>query len=144
MSITDENQLRKFVEKEVNQMKVTDVHTHIYSADFKGHLLWGIDELLTYHYVLAEYFRVSDMDYERFFKLSKEEQANLIWQELFVNRSPISEAQRGVITVLDKLGLDVSSKDIDYLRAYFKYMNINEYLTRMLSLPSPQLIQVCC
>jgi len=132
--ITDLSQLRNILNKEISEIKVTDIHTHIYSADFKGLFLWGIDELLTYHYVLAEYFRVSDMDYGRFFKLSKEEQANLIWQELFVNRSPISEAQRGVITVLDKLGLDVSSKDIDYLRAYFKSMNINEYLTRVFDL----------
>lgn len=134
MRITDLSQLRNILNKEISEIKVTDIHTHIYSADFKGLFLWGIDELLTYHYVLAEYFRVSDMDYGRFFKLSKEEQANLIWQELFVNRSPISEAQRGVITVLDKLGLDVSSKDIDYLRAYFKSMNINEYLTRVFDL----------
>jgi len=132
--ITDLSQLRNILNKEISEMKVTDIHTHIYSADFKGHLLWGIDELLTYHYVLAEHFRVSDIDYGMFFKLSKEEQANLIWQELFVNRLPISEAQRGVITVLDKLGLDVSSKDIDYLRACFKSMKINEYLTRVFDL----------
>ena len=131
MRITDLSELRNILNKEVSEVQVTDIHTHIYSADFKGLFLWGIDELLTYHYVLAEYFRVSDMDYGMFFKLSKEEQANLIWQELFVNRSPISEAQRGVITVLDKLGLDVSSKDIDYLRACFKSNNINEYLTRV-------------
>lgn len=134
MRITDLSELRNILNKEVSEIQVTDIHTHIYSADFKGLFLWGIDELLTYHYVLAEYFRVSDMDYGRFFMLSKEEQANLIWQELFVNRSPISEAQRGVTTVLDKLGLDVSSKDIDYLRVYFKSMNINEYLTRVFDL----------
>ena len=73
------------------------------AADPKGLLLWGIDELLTYHYLVAEVFRVvpaRQLPYETFWKMTKREQADHIWKHLFVERSPISEACRGVLTTL--------------------------------------------
>ena len=49
--------------------------------------------------------------------MSQQQQADLIWRELFIERAPISEACRGVLTVLSRLGLDLSSKDINAYRA---------------------------
>jgi len=40
--------------KNVDSTRVVDVHTHLYPASFGGLLLRGIDELLTYHYLIAE------------------------------------------------------------------------------------------
>jgi hypothetical protein len=37
----------------------TDIHTHLYAPSFGKLGLWGIDELLTYHYLEAEFFRYS-------------------------------------------------------------------------------------
>ena len=34
-----------------------DIHTHVYSEAFGELLLWGIDELLSYQYLIAELFR---------------------------------------------------------------------------------------
>jgi hypothetical protein len=51
-------------------------------------MLWGIDELLTYHYCISEFFMVApaEITYEGFFKSSKSEQADLVWEHLFVKR----------------------------------------------------------
>ncbi|NLM26224.1 MAG: glucuronate isomerase [Firmicutes bacterium] len=129
--ITDKQTLREVVLREVNNVKITDIHTHIYAEDFGELLLWGIDELVTYHYLIAEYFRYSKMDYAEFFALSKKEQADLIWQKLFIEHSPVSEAQRGVLTVLAELGLDVASRDINAYREYFASLSTSEYIDKV-------------
>ena len=107
---------------------IVDLHTHLYSPGFgtpvpnstgrtdpAGSMLWGVDELVTYHYLIAEVFRVVPgkvLPYERFFKFSKQEQADHIWRNLFVERTPISEACRGILTTLQKLGLDPNEKSL--------------------------------
>lgn len=128
MAIGSYEELREIVDREVGKVAITDVHTHIYPAAFGDLLLWGIDDLLTYHYLVAEYFRYSSMDYDEFFKLSKRQQADLIWNELFIERSPVSEAQRGVLTVLNRLGLPVDTRDLDTYRRHFSKMTAAEYI----------------
>ena len=120
--------LRPTVEKILWETKITDIHTHIYPKAFGGVLLWGIDELVTYHYLIAETFRYVDMPYEKYFSMPKKEQAELIWKTLFLDRSPISEAQRGVLTVLSKLKLDVASRDLVGMRRYFESKSVDEYI----------------
>lgn len=132
--ITDKKVLRDMVINAVNEVEITDIHTHIYAEDFGDLLLWGVDELVTYHYLIAEYFRYSDMAYADFFALSKQEQADLIWQKLFIDHSPVSEAQRGVLTVLAKLGLDVSSRDLNSYREYFASLTTAEYIDKVFEL----------
>jgi hypothetical protein len=48
-------------------------------------------------------------------------QANLIWDALFIQRSPISEATRGVLTTLVAFGLDahVKSRDLNAIRTFY-------------------------
>lgn len=111
--------LRAAVNAAVNETPVTDIHTHLYAPAFQKLLLYGIDEVLTYHYLIAEYFRLSDTPYEVFWALSQREQATRIWQTLFIENSPYSEACRGVLTVLNSLGLDVGSRDLEAYRAWY-------------------------
>ncbi|GIP37574.1 glucuronate isomerase [Paenibacillus sp. J31TS4] len=112
MTILSEDQLRQVIEDAVQRQPVTDMHTHLYSPNFGDILLWGVDELLTYHYLVAEVMRWSDIQTADFWKLSKQEQAELIWQKLFLEHSPISEACRGVLTSLQGLGADLSTRDL--------------------------------
>lgn len=51
---------------------------------------------------------------------TKQDQADLIWQALFMDRSPISEACRGVLTTLSQLGLQdlVQQRDLAGIRAF--------------------------
>jgi len=124
----------KQIEEIVMSTPVTDIHTHLYEPVFKDLLLWGIDELLTYHYLVAEVFRYLDMPYDKFWKMSKTEQADLIWDQLFIQHSPISEACRGVLTTLQALGLDVKKRDLPTLRKWFAGQEVDGYITRCMEL----------
>ena len=132
MLIGTTNELIKNVEKIVDEVKVTDIHTHLFTPDFGSLLLWGVDELITYHYLIAETMRFSDISYKKFWSMSKQEQADYIWDTLFIKNSPYSEACRGILTVLSKLGMDVSRRDLNYYRAYFKGMKIEDYIDKAL------------
>ena len=96
--------------------------------------LWGIDELLTYHYLEAELFRSSSISPERYWSLSKREQADAIWQALFVENSPISEATRGVIAVLDAFGLPTDSPDLEEARSFFRAQRIESHVLKVLQM----------
>jgi len=120
--------LAERVETIVSQTQVLDIHTHIYDTNFGGLLLWGIDELLTYHYLIAEVFRVAPMPYDEFFKMTKAKQADYIWKNLFIDRSPVSEACRGILTCLNELGLDTGSRKLNTYRAFFKKMKVEDYI----------------
>jgi hypothetical protein len=100
-------------------------------------MLWGIDELVTYHYLVAEVFRVvpaSKLPYEQFWKLSITERANHIWKHLFVDRTPISEACRGVLTTLHSLGLDPNERTLDAYRRWFRQQDPSSYIDRVMQL----------
>ncbi|HHW69984.1 MAG TPA: glucuronate isomerase [Clostridiales bacterium] len=126
--IKSDVELRKVVDKVVDEVRVTDVHTHLYTPCFGDLLLWGVDELVTYHYLIAETFRWLDIPYEEFWNMDKESQAALIWEKLFIENSPYSEACRGVLTVLNKLGLDVKKDGLSEYREFFKNKTMDEYV----------------
>jgi hypothetical protein len=126
--------LAKRVEKIVAATPVYDIHTHLYDPAFKELLLWGIDDLLVYHYLVAEAFRCHALPYQAFWSLSKTDQADLIWSELFVRHSPISEACRGVLTTLNLLGFDVKKRDLTAIRRWFGRQNPEKHVTRCLEL----------
>jgi len=58
---------------------------------------------------------------EDFYELSKQEQADMIWKALFLDRSPLSEACRGVLTTLTHLGLGdhVRRRDLSGIRNFY-------------------------
>lgn len=41
------------------QVQVVDLHTHLFPPSHGRLMLWGIDELLTYHYLIAEFFQTA-------------------------------------------------------------------------------------
>jgi len=125
---------RKQVEDAVMAAPVVDIHTHLYDPAFKQLLLSGIDDLLTYHYLVAEAFRYFDIDYEKFWSLPKARQAELIWDTLFIEHSPVSESCRGVLTTLQLLGLDVKRRDLRTVRRWFEQQDPAKHLDRCLEL----------
>jgi hypothetical protein len=54
--------IARAVGKIVDATPVTDIHTHLYPPAFGSLLLWGLDDLLTYHYLVAEVFRARRME----------------------------------------------------------------------------------
>lgn len=119
----------------LDQTPIVDIHTHIYSEPFGDLLLWGIDELLTYHYLVAELFRYRpDLAYSDFWAMPKAQQAELIWNEIFVKNTPVSEAARGVVTTLHRLGVDASDKDLGKIRQFIGRFSTAEYIDRVFEL----------
>jgi len=108
-------------------LTILDIHTHLYDPALGGNLLSGIDELLTYHYLLAEFFRaVPSRDPDAFYALPKSNQADEVWRALFVERAPITESGRGVVRVLREYGLPTDTHDLTDIRAWFASKSMAE------------------
>ena len=129
--LTHPEELRARVEIVVNSRQVMDVHTHLFPSEFNELCLYGIDELLTYHYLTAETLRSARISHDRFWQLSKTNQADLVWQTLFVENSPTSEAARGIVTVLDAFGLDTRAENLGEARAFFNSRRVDEHIDRV-------------
>jgi hypothetical protein len=125
------NQIQSTVEDILAGTQFIDMHTHLFPPAFGGLGLWGIDELLTYHYLEAEFFRSSDVSHEQYWSLSKRERADAIWRTLFVENSPISEATRGVLAVLAAFGLPTDSPDLAEARSFFAAQEPEEHIRRV-------------
>jgi hypothetical protein len=126
--------LASCVEEIVFATAADDIHTHLSDPGAKGMLLWGIDELLVYHYLISEGFRYFDLPFEQFWRLSLREQGELIWRHLFLDHSPVSEACRGVVTTLNRLGLEVEKRDLKNVRQWFARRNLEEHVTACMEL----------
>ena len=126
--------LHKTVHEIVNHTPVLDIHTHLYPPSFRNLCLWGIDELVTYHYLVAELFRSSKITPAQFWALSKKEQADLIWRTLFVENTPLSEACRGVVGVMSALGLNPAAADLAEARAFFAEREAGSHIKRMMQI----------
>ncbi|WP_145282981.1 glucuronate isomerase [Pirellulimonas nuda] len=131
----------------VGAAPVWDLHTHLFPPEFgtpmgrgvtpdpHGLMLWGVDELVTYHYLIAEVLREApEVTPEAFYARSRSEQADLIWQKLFVDATPVSEACRGVVTTLTKLGLDPNEKSLAGHRRWFAEQTPAGQVDRVLEL----------
>lgn len=112
--------VRTLTRRIVGEMRVTDMHTHLFPPQFEELNSWGIDDLLTYHYLVAEAIRSGQFRPDEFQSMPKTAQADLVWQTLFVRNTPLSEATRGVITVLSALGLDPLQADLREAREFFR------------------------
>ena len=122
------------VQDELAATPFIDVHTHLFMPSLGAVGLWGIDELITYHYLEAELFRSSNLKPEQYFTLSKREKANVIWRALFVENPPVSEATRGVVAVLNAFGLPTSGEDLSEARAFFTSQDLNTHIRNVFRL----------
>lgn len=126
---TSARALRQRIVRILASTPATDMHTHLFSPAFGALLLRGIDDLLTYHYLIAEFFRWHPhLDYDVFFSLPTEAQAAAVWQTLFVEHSPVSESSRGVLTSLRALRCPLKSRDLGKLRAFFSKLSASEHV----------------
>jgi hypothetical protein len=148
--------VEKAVMKVLAKQPVVDMHTHLYppafgtpvpnktgKVDANGMLLWGLDELLTYHYLVAEVFRVvpaTTLSYEDFWRMPKTAQADHIWKHLFVERTPLSEACRGVLTCLERLGLEAGPKELPRLRKWFGQQDPDKYIDKVMEVANVERI----
>ena len=126
--------LHALIDEVVSGTTVVDIHTHLFPSSFGRLLSWGIDDLLTYHYLEAELFRFADVQPEHYWAREKPERADLIWKTLFVEHTPLSEATRGVIAVLTALGLDASAASLEPFRTFFGGLNLADHIRHVFEL----------
>jgi len=128
--------LEAAVREAVAHATITDVHTHLFSPAHGDLLLWGVDELLTYHYLVAELFTIAPRGLrpEAFWQMPKPAQADLVWEHVFLGHGALSEAARGAVTTLNRLGLDIAGRDLAGIRAWFAEQNAEEYLAKVFDL----------
>lgn len=128
------DELPAAVEDELGVTPFIDVHTHLFMPSLGRLGLWGIDELVTYHYLEAELFRSSAITPDQYWKLPKREQADTIWRALFVENAPVSESTRGVVAVLKAFGLRTDAPDLKEARAFFAAQDPVRHIRRVFEL----------
>ena len=122
------------VEGVLSRTPVFDVHTHQYPPSFEKLFSAGIDDLVTYHYLIAELFRSSDISVDAFWRMSKSQQADAIWDALFVRNTPVSEACRGVVCVMEAFGLDPNTATLADARELFASIKPNDHVERAMQM----------
>ena len=127
-------QILAAVEQELNSTRFIDVHTHLFMPSLGELGLWGIDDLVTYHYLEAELFRSSSIPPEQYRALSKTEKADAIWRALFVENTPVSEATRGVVAVLNAFGLPTNAPTLAEAREFFGAQTLEPHVRRVIEL----------
>jgi len=134
--LNDLKTLDTTVRTAVAEATASDIHTHLFPPSHGDLLLWNIDEVLTYHYLLAELFTMAprDLTPEAFWKMPKTAQADLVWEHVFLRHGALSEAARGVVTTLNKLGLDVAGRDLAGVRKWFAEQKIENYIETVFKL----------
>jgi len=129
-----EGELRAYLAAAIDRTPVYDLHTHLYAPCFGKLLLYGVDDLLTYHYLIAEVHRADPtLRPAQFYALSQPEQADLIWRRLFIERLPVSEACRGVLTVFQALGIAPDRGGLAEARAAVAHYTPEAYVDKILS-----------
>src|ERR1700733_146561 len=128
------DQIRAAVDAALASTPFIDVHTHLFMPSLGSMGLWGIDELITYHYLEAELFRSSRVTPPEYFAFSKLEKADAIWRALFVENAPVSEATRGVVAVLNAFGLPTSGPDLTKAREFFAAQKVDAHIRKVFDL----------
>jgi hypothetical protein len=133
-NLLSQAQIASVVENVLATTPFIDIHTHLYSPPFGKIGLWGIDELLTYHYLEAEFFRSSNITPDEYWSFSKRQRADAIWKALFVENTPVSEATRGVIAVLQAFQLPTEGPHLNEAREFFEAQSIEPHIRRVLQM----------
>ena len=119
-------ELSNTLEAAINNTKIFDIHTHLFPSVFKSHSLSGFINLLNYHYLIAELLTNANIGAEKFYNLDEVNKAKIIWEELFQNRTPISEACKGVLTVLQKLNINYNNKTFEEVNNEYENKSLTD------------------
>ena len=101
--------------KSISSTPIFDLHTHLFPPTHKSYFLLGFKNLLNYHYLIAELLTATNIDASTFYSYNDDEKASLVWSELFVKRTPVSEACAGVLTILKELNIEINNNDFSLI-----------------------------
>ncbi|GGI98388.1 glucuronate isomerase [Alicyclobacillus cellulosilyticus] len=132
--------LAQRVRRIVDATPVVDMHTHLYAPALKELLLCGADELMCFHYLISESFRVHRLPYDVFWGMSKREQAEVVWRALFEQSTPLSEAASGVIEIAQAFGMQPGRFTLHDLRAVLSDTPTAAYIDKVFQLAGVDLV----
>lgn len=132
MQISNEHALCEWIRACVSDVPIMDVHTHLYAPCFGDLLRTDLDEMIGYHYLAEETVLETRMDPAEFWNIDLAQRAELVWKTLFVDNPPVSESCKVVLMLLQREGLDVNRKDLDYYRAYYAGLEKQTYIESVL------------
>jgi hypothetical protein len=69
---------------------------------------------------------------DEYWAMNRTEQADLVWRSLFVESTPLSEAARGVITILSSFGLDPNAHNLHEAREFFRTQPLEKHIDSVL------------
>lgn len=128
------SELRQTVRDVVMSARITDMHTHLFPPSFSKLQLSGADNVLTYHYLIAESTRAGDLSYGEFWQMSPEAQAEWIWNRLFVDMRPMSQAVQGVLQIAKAMGANLQEGGLPAFRSALETEASDDYVNRVLDL----------
>ncbi|NOI23991.1 glucuronate isomerase [Vibrio mediterranei] len=139
----EKSNISAFVKKYLEEdLSIIDYHTHLFPEEFGDLDLNGFDNILNYHYLHAELFATKYVGPNEFYSLSESKQAEVIWDQLFVKRLPISEATLGVLTILKKF--DITIGEYNYVKQQFSQVISGNYIGKVLELANVESIVMTC
>lgn len=107
------SKIKKKILNILNSIEIVDIHTHLFPPEFKSYYKSGLVELLNYHYLVVEFLSSSKYDPEKFFSLKPIKRAQLVWDFIFINNTPISDAAIGIIKIFNFLKIkNLKNKDL--------------------------------
>ena len=109
MILSNDN-ISKMLLNIINSTPIFDLHTHLFPPKHEVYFLLVFKNLLNYHYLIAELLTATNIDASVFYSYNDEKKASLIWNELFENRTPVSEACAGVLSILKELNIEINNK----------------------------------
>lgn len=120
------DQIDFYLEKFVFSTKVVDIHTHLFPSKFKSFYKTGIVDLLNYHYLTAELFASSKISPKRYYNLSEIEKAKIVWNQIFINQTPMSTSALGVLKVIQKHDINPNNLKFEELLKEFEENKLSE------------------
>ncbi|WP_067617965.1 hypothetical protein [Alicyclobacillus acidiphilus] len=126
--------VRRLVHEAVQSVRITDMHTHLFPPSFSALQKSGADNVMTYHYLIAEALRVGDLSYEQFWAMDTAAQADWIWTQLFEKVTPVSEAALGVVQIARAFDLDPRTDKLAALREALDAAPTETYVNRILDM----------
>ncbi len=129
------DELKKTIDRNILQTRVVDFHTKLLPSEFGSLFKAGIDSLLS-DLVLVQEFHIGERTIkpEQFASLAVPMQADLVWTKLFIEHSPLSEAQSGIVYLLHQLGINSASRDIEKIRKQLALLDKNVLLDKVFEL----------
>jgi hypothetical protein len=66
--------------------------------------------------------------------MTKAQRADVVWKTLFVESTPLSEAARGIVSILAAFNLDTRAPNLDEARAFFSSQDVESHIDRILDM----------